>query len=193
VQLKIAALSLLCALAACRGVTAQQDPPGVARIAHGVSLVLPAPPGFPQPRRFDQMVTASFGKRELVFESFVDLGPEAVLVAITAPNGPRLATIDWTKAGIKGDRAASIPAELREENLLADMMLVYWPAQAIEAAMRPDGVVVDHADGSRTISSGGRAIVEVRRLAATEGVERRVLTNSDLHYTLALSTTSGED
>lgn len=186
-RLKILVPGLLYALAACSAAPVSHDPPGTATIARGTTLVLPMPPGFPEQRRFDHIVSATFGKREMLFESFADMAPDKVTVTLTAPDGPRLATIAWTRDGIKGDRATSIPGQLRDENLLADMMLVFWPARAIETAMRPAGSVVDHPDGSRTISVNGRTIVEVRHVATTDGADRRTLTNQDFHYTLTLS------
>jgi hypothetical protein len=186
VRLKTAGLAMLCALAGCSG-PASHDPPGTATIARGTVLVLPMPPAFPEPRQFDHIVSARFGRHEMLFESLADMGPDRVAVTITAPNGPRLATIDWSKGGIKGDRAATIPGRLRDENLLADMMLVFWPAKAIEAAMRPAGSVIDHPDGSRSISVNGRMIVEIKHVVAADGVDRRTLTNKDFHYTLTLS------
>lgn len=187
----IAAAALAAACLTSCAPPGARDPAGVAHIARNVALTLPRPPGFPGHHDLHQIVTARYGSREMAFESLSQLGPDRVHVTIVAPNGPRLASIDWSAAGIAGDRTGAVPASLRDENLLADMMLVFWPKAAIEKAIGPGAVVLDGADGGRTIQMGGRTIVAISRARNADGADSYTLSNVDFGYRLTMTTVDG--
>ena len=178
--MRLAGLILLATGLASCAAPVSHDPPGVAHIARDVVLTLPKPPGYPEKRELHQIVTAKYGPRTMTFESLAELSPERVHVTIITPNGPRLAAIDWTAAGITSERTPAIPASLRSENMLADLMLVFWPKAAIEQAI-PGASVVETADG-RTVSAGGKTIAEV------SGGTTRTLTNRAFGYTITMAT-----
>ncbi len=155
-------------------------------IGRDVFLVLPMPPGYPRETTVLQMVQGAHGSHRRTVQSLVSLSPDEVRVIMTLPGGPRIMTIDWSARGITTARTALAPSGLTGENVLADMVVSLWALKAVGRALA-DSASVTEADGVRTISSEGRAVITVRY--ADDGTEtgRMVLTNHDFGYELVIS------
>lgn len=129
-----AALILLIGLglAAC-GLAPPPPEPGQVGIAPGIALSLPSPAALGRSVDAVQIVTARHWGDTFVFEGRLSVGPERLLLVGTDSLGRRAMTVSWSEGKITVERAAWLPESLRPENILADIVLLYWP----EAAVRP--------------------------------------------------------
>lgn len=181
---------VLCGLAGCTTVTSidgglvSDAPLHVARISETTQIILPRPPGYPQKRSLAQTIRVQYAEKRATFEAVLALSPDVVEIVVTAPSGPRLASITWNRMGIKEDRTLLAPEGIPVENILADVFIVLWPRQALVAALPPDADVRDGADGTRTVSRGGTPIVEIKPDAHDR--TRRTLRNLAFHYELTI-------
>jgi hypothetical protein len=156
----------------------------VARIADHEELRLPSPPGYPETQSVTQVVRANYGRLSGVFEASMELSPERVDIVVTAPAGPRLATIAWTASGVDVDRTLLAPVGLPVENILSDVFVMWWPIEAVKRAAPSDCDVID-AEGGRTVSCAGAPIIEIR--PDPENPDRKTLRNLDLGYELSIT------
>lgn len=151
----MAALAVGCAAAPPRSV------PAHAQIAQDVQLELPLPPNFPRAQTLHQLGRARWGERTLAFDAVLTLSPDAAEIVIAAASGPRLATIAWDKSGVRRTLAARAPRDIPVENLLADVFLLLWPAEAVAAALPADISLAESPDGARILRRAGQVLVEI--------------------------------
>lgn len=132
-----------------------------AHIAEDVVLTLPTPPAFPETRTLRQVVRAHYGERQAAFESVLSLSPETATVVITMIGGPRVATLTWDRAGVHEERTVLAPGGVPVENILADIFLTVWPAEAVMEAL-PEGVeLISGENGARLVRRGEEVLVEI--------------------------------
>lgn len=186
----MALLVVACGFAGCTSLSSfdaglvGQTPLHVARISETTRITLPRPPGYPQKRNLLQTIRVRYADKRAAFEAALSLSPDVVEIVVTAPSGPRLATITWTSTGIKEDRTLLAPEGVPVENILADVFILLWPRPALVLALPPDAEVRDGADSSRTISRAGTLIVEVK--PDPHDKSRRTLRNSAFNYELTI-------
>lgn len=173
-------------LAAC---ASTPEPQLTARIAPDVTLALPAPPNYPETRALTQIIRARRDGETRAFEAALTLSPAEVVIVIAAVAGPRLATITWTGEGVSQDRAALAPDAVPVENVLADIFVGMWPAEAVRASL-PDGVELSEETGVRILSRGDEQLI----LVVTDPANPHVttLTNVALGYELTIRSRSDE-
>jgi hypothetical protein len=164
-----------------------KSPDLAADIAPKIALTLPTPPGYPEAVTLEQVVRARFGEDKGAFEAIVSLSPERVEMVLTAPAGPRLASIVWSKSGIEEDRTVLAPAAIKAVNVLADLFMTRWPSEAIQAAL-PKGLIVSDDGIDRTISGPEGPIIEIHR--DPENPSRTLLRNIALGYEITVTSRS---
>lgn len=175
-------VSLMTVLAGC----ASSPDEGALRafIAQDVALTLPTPPGYPDTQTVVQTGHARYGERQAAFEAILSLAPERVEIVLTMPAGPRLATIVWDGEGVRQDRSILAPDGVPVENILADLFIAVWPADAVSAALPEDARLnVDEA-GVRTVLRGAAVILTATRDPANP--LRTTVRNDALGYTVTL-------
>lgn len=160
------------------------------QIAQGVMLTLPEPPNYPETRTIVQTGRAQYGDTRGAFDAVLSLSPERVEIVLAMVGGPRLVTIDWDEAGVREERAVFAPDSIPVENILADIFMATWPADAVTAAL-PDGVGLTVGDdGARTIRRGDDVLIEIACDPANAA--RTVVRNASLGYEVTLITQSQE-
>jgi hypothetical protein len=154
--MKKLAVFVLLLLTACTATPA--PPPGMVTVAPGVSFILPAPASLGRELEAVQLVTARHGTDVFTFEGHLSVTHDRVLLAGTDGFGQRLMQITWDGKILTADKASFLPAALRPENVLADVMLIYWP----EAAIRPNltGATLETAHG-RSLVRDGETLVNI--------------------------------
>jgi hypothetical protein len=156
-----------------------------AQIAPGTIMHLPAPPGYPGTKSMMQTVRAHYGERQAAFEALLSLSPEKVDIVVTAPSGPRLASITWSKKGVHRKIMEIAPPGIPVGNIVADIFVSLWPREAVAAAL-PAGVEVrDEPSGRRTVMRGETLIIEV--VPDPADPTQRTLRNIPLGYDLRVS------
>lgn len=68
-------------------------------------------------------------------------------------------TITWTNMSITMETAPWMPAAIRPENILADMVLLYWPAEVLRRALDASGATVSDTADRRTIVHDGHEVI----------------------------------
>jgi hypothetical protein len=120
-------------LSACA--TPPAPPPDAVMVAPGALLTLPAPAALGREIEAVQMVSAHHGGEDFTFEGHLSVTRERVLLAGTDGFGQRLMEIRWDGKAVIAQKAAFLPDALRPENILADVMMIYWPDAAIQAGL----------------------------------------------------------
>jgi hypothetical protein len=127
-------------------------------IAPHVTLTMPRPGDLGRSFEVAQLVTAHYGDRTYVFEGHLSARPDRFLMIGLDTTGRRAMTITWTDAGITYDAAPWVPKELRPENILADMVLLYFPDPVISRALAESGGTVATTPAQRSIVADGKEV-----------------------------------
>lgn len=127
----LASISCLC-LIAC---AAPPQAPERVVVAPGMTLDLPPPGDLGRVVDAVQMVTARHGADSFVFEGRLSVGPDRLLLVGSDSLGRRAMTVSWGEGGIAMERASWLPESLRPENVLADIILLYWPEVVVRRAL----------------------------------------------------------
>lgn len=122
---------------------------------------MPRPGDLGQTAEVTQLVTARYGAQSYTFEGYIKATPEQFLMVGIDSLGRRSMTITWTDRAITYEVAPWLPPQLRPENVLADMVILYWPEAAVRQALASSGGVVSVTPGHRTITKNDEAVVQV--------------------------------
>jgi hypothetical protein len=144
--------------------TPPAPPPGQVTIAPGIVLSLPSPAALQREVEAQQLVTAHYGDSTFVFEARISVTPSRMLVVATDTLGRRAMTMTWTGAVLRSELAPWVPAELRPQNVLADIVLQHWPIGAVRAALGPPAMLQTPHRSERLVTLDGRAMIRLRRL-----------------------------
>jgi hypothetical protein len=156
---RLVPLVLALALAAC---ATRPEVPDRIPVAPDVALRLPAPAQLGESVEAAQMVTASHGADSFVFEGRLSVSPTGVTLVTTDGLGRRAMTVRWADGVLVTDKAAWLPADLPPAaNMLADIMLLYWPAEALRPLL--DGASLDEKAGVRQLRHNGETVVDITR------------------------------
>jgi hypothetical protein len=157
VHLRILGLVLLAA--ALGGCAARNDgmPADAVRIAPTVTLVMPRPGDLGRSLEAVQLVTAHYGDQTFVFESHLSATPERFLLVGLDTVGRKAMTITWTDAGIDYEAAPWVPKELRPANILADIVVLYWPEASVRHAL--SGGTLDAGPKRRSVIAGAQEVI----------------------------------
>jgi hypothetical protein len=120
-------------------------------VAPGITLALPAPGELGHGVDAVQLVTARRGGESFVFECRLSVDGQRLLLAGSDSMGRRAMTVRWSQDGITVERADWLPTSVRPENILADMVLLYWPEEVVRRGL---------SGAALTQTSQGRAIGE---------------------------------
>jgi hypothetical protein len=143
-----------------------------------LSLLACAAPGVPAPAPLLRLAPSSLGQtlalqqrltvqtqgRSQQLDVALEADAQSVHLAVL-DLGQVVARLEWDGQVLRESRAAGWPDAVRGERILSDLQLVYWPAEAIRAAL-PMGWTLAAQDGTRTLRSGERTAVQVRYPAA---------------------------
>jgi len=130
-------------------------------IAPDTRLVLPRPE-LGRSVEAVQQVTARRDGSVYVFEVRLQATPDRVQLAGIDPAGRRAMTIDWSGGHLAVERAAWLPDGVRPENVLADLVLAFWPEEVLRQALRDTGASLTADIAGRAVWRNGRELVTVR-------------------------------
>lgn len=148
---KIAALTLILMLCGCASTAPNLIPPETVKISPDVALTMPSPADLGRPVEATQLVTVHYGDQNFAFEAHISATPEHFLLVGLDLMGRKIMTINWTKEGISFDTAPWVPSQLRAENILADIVLLYWPDNIVRKSLGDSAKLIGNAQ-SRTIT-----------------------------------------
>nr|WP_242588410.1 DUF3261 domain-containing protein [Corallococcus macrosporus] len=166
----------------------------------------PAAPGEPLPEL--RLAPAAFGAsvslaQRLVFaheqdpggprslEALMEVDPASLQLAGLAM-GQRILTLRWDGTKLDEERDSRLPAQFDSALVLRDVQLVYWPADAVRAAL-PAGWTLEDGPGRRSLSKNGREWVTVRYDGVPRWEGRTQLTNLSEHYQLTIESRGADE
>jgi len=154
---------LLPAILLLSGCASATDLPASARtvaIAQGVTLTLPAPAALGRTVEAAQLVTAHYRDTTFVFEGHIVVTPDRFLLVGLDTMGRRALTVTWTAGGVVAEVAPWLPDTTRPGNMLADIVMMYWPEGAVRGALT--GATLVTAPGSRIVrKADGTEVVRI--------------------------------
>jgi hypothetical protein len=121
--------------------------------------MLPRPGDLGRNIEATQLVTAHYGDQTMVFEGHISITPARLLLVVVDSLGRRALSITWNDAGVTYDRAPWLPPTVRPENMLADIVLLYWPASVVGQALASSGGTLVEAPGARSILTAGKEVI----------------------------------
>jgi hypothetical protein len=148
---------LLTSLAGC---TASLPPAGTVAIAPDVALRLPNARELGRSIEAAQIVRANYRERDIVFEGQLSVTPGRLLLACIDPLG-RAMTVRWERGRLSAQVPAWFPASLRPENMLADIMLIYWPEASLRQGLAGSNATVQDGPHRRTVLNGQQPIIQI--------------------------------
>lgn len=154
-----------CALggAAPSGPPNAQVPNAQVMVAPGIIFALPPPATLGRSVEAQQLVTAHYRNDTFAFEASISVTPARLLLVGTDMMGRRAMTIEWTGNDLTVEAAPWVPAELRARNVIADIMLLHWPENAVRAGLTPAGTLREVDPGHRVIAVDGRDMIRIDR------------------------------
>jgi len=153
---------LLLLMAGCASAPPPVSPEEAARpmIAPKQMLTLPRPGDLGRTVQAVQLITFRRGSQAMVFEGHLSVTPERLLLVGIDSLGRRAMTLTWTDAGLTAEAAPWLPPAVRPGSMLADLILLYWPAAAIRASLPPGGTLLE-SSSRRQILLDGKPILTI--------------------------------
>lgn len=74
--------------------------------------------------------------------------------------GQRVLSLSYDGKELTSWRHVMLPAQVRAEDVLEDVQLTLWPIEAVRAHLGP-GWSIDESGQRRTLSLGGKAVIEI--------------------------------
>ena len=171
----MAALGLI--LAGC-GSTPVEDAANMPYFAPGRLLELPRPGDLGRSVEMSQMITVRHDGEVFAFEGHISVSPERFLLVGVDGIGRRAMSVTWEKSGrITAERADWLPPAVRPGPMLADIVLLYWPAGVLRQALLPAGAMVTDTPGRRRIAIDDVDVLIVDYMAGGDQA-----TGGRLHY-----------
>lgn len=164
--LRFIALALLLA-----GCAALRAPDEVALPGGGTWRLLP-PAALGQSLGALQRVDAAFGEHRATLLFYLEVEPLHLALLATTPEGLELfkLALGDTAPRLAVTRSPLAPKPLQPAQVLADLQLVYWPAQALRPALAGAGIeLVERAEGAgrvRELRRGSDILVAIHYDAA---------------------------
>lgn len=144
-------------LAGCT--TSPGQPAKVIRVAPDLDLVMPAPASLGRPVEAAQLVTARYGGQSFVFESRIKATSRDFRFVGVDSFGRRAMTITWNDTGIHSEIAPWLPPQIRPDNILADMVMLYWPEAVVRNGLAAAGGQLLSGPDQRSVSVAGREVI----------------------------------
>ncbi len=127
-------LAFIMLLAACASAPTE-TPTNIVPLAPNLTLTLPNPATLGRTVEATQMVTAHYGDQVFAFEAHINATQNHFLLVGLDLMGRKLMTIDWTPNDIHYETASWVPPTLHPENILGDIVLLYWPAMIVQQSL----------------------------------------------------------
>lgn len=179
-------LAVVCVLPSCSLIApARVAPPPEA--PGSAVLSLPSRPGYPGEVAVVQDLDAVHGDQAFDVQAVLQASAEHLVLVLTLPFGPRLATIDWSAGGVAIRRDLDLPVAARvpPEAVLSDIVLAFWPEALVRSSLR-EGVSLVVEPGRRLVIRDGVAVIEVHYDGADPWNGRTRLDNHLFGYRLTI-------
>lgn len=165
---------LLWFLAACSSSPATDDA-NRPMFAPGHLLSLPQPGDLGHTVDWSQHITVRHDGEVFAFDGRISVTPERFQLVGVDGLGRRAMSVTWEKSGrVTATRADWLPAQVRPGPMLADIVLLYWPADVLRRSLAKSGAALREVGNSRIISLDGDVILRIDYLTGRHAVAGRL-------------------
>lgn len=118
-----------------------------------------APAHFPDALSLQQRVTVERDRQTVSFDAVLDITPDAVTL-IAMGFGTRLFSLKYDGTRLDEQRSPMLPAEVQGADILSDLQLALWPAEAVRRAL-PEGWQLREAVRERILERAGEVVTTI--------------------------------
>jgi hypothetical protein len=161
--------------AACRGAPPSQR--------DRLSLAL-SPASFGRTLSLQQQVHVEYADRTVDLDAVLDIAPDS-LTLVGMAFGQRMLTLRYNGVTLDEKRHPMLPRDVRGADILTDVQVALWPADAVRAAL-PAGWTLTDSDTLRTLSKGALEMVTISYDAAPHWSALVTLRNLRYAYRLVI-------
>lgn len=126
----------------------------VPSIAPGTVLALPKPGDLGRRVEVVQFVTLRFGGEQLAFEARLSIKPDRLMLVGIDGMGRRAMTVVWDGLTLMVEPAPWLPPEVRPANILADVIVLFFPTAAVRKALETSGCDLALSAQKRVVRCG---------------------------------------
>jgi hypothetical protein len=124
-----------------------------------------APADLPGGMAAQQRLDFEHGGERRTVDALVEVDAQAVRVVIHA-QGQVALRLEWDGRRLTQTRADWLPPQLSAERVLTDLQLVYWPVDAVAAALPAPWTF----SRDRELARGGEVVARVERVSGTRSI-----------------------
>ncbi|MEO7997774.1 MAG: DUF3261 domain-containing protein [Gemmatimonadaceae bacterium] len=143
-----------------------------------------SPAAFPQSISLQQHVEVEQGGKSVDFEAVLDVTPEAVTLVGLAFN-QRVFTLKYDGVKLQESRSKMLPREVQAGDVLSDLQIALWPADAVRSAL-PAGWILKDSEGQRVLSQSDTARTTITYSATPRWSGTITLQNHQYDYRLLI-------
>ena len=154
-------LCLAVVIAGCTMDAGREAPDAEIDIGSGIRFQLPVPTGLDQPVSAIQSVTVAHGGSWWQFEARLRGTAEAFLLVGLDAFGRRAVTLRWTAGGVDVERASWFTDSIPTRNLLADIILIYWPERIVNSSLSRSEANFQQGASHRSVFKDGREVIRI--------------------------------
>jgi hypothetical protein len=165
----------LAILSACRGA----PPPQPDRLELQLS-----PASFGRALSLQQQVHVEYAKRSVDLDAVLEIAPDS-LTLVGMAFGQRMLTLRYDGVTLHEQRHPMLPGDVRGADILTDLQMALWPAEAVRTAL-PSGWTISDSDTLRTLAKNAREMVTITYSAVPRWKSTVTLRNLEYDYRLVI-------
>ena len=131
-----------------------------AHLDQDVRYDLPANPWQGERLNAFQQLTIEFKEKTLFLQAFIALEPGRAKITLLDMSGRRALDINWQLNNIQIYRADWLPGTARAEDVLARLVLAYWPVEIARAGL-PAGTRLRVRGGQRVVENTSGQVLSI--------------------------------
>ncbi|WP_374307505.1 DUF3261 domain-containing protein [Dongia sp.] len=160
-KMRICIAGLLWLLAACGNVPTG-DEANRPMFAPGHLLNLPHPGDLGRAVEWSQHIIVRHDGEVFAFDGRISVTPDRFRLVGVDGLGRRAMGVTWERSGrVTATRADWLPAQVRPGAMLADIILLYWPADVLRRSLAGSGATLREVGNTRTIALDGVDILRI--------------------------------
>jgi uncharacterized protein DUF3261 len=129
-------------------------------IGPGREIVLPKPREMGRGLEVAQLVTLQFAGQSLSFDARLSITPDRLVLVGIDGMGRRAMTVVWNGDTMTVESAPWLPAAARPSNMLADVVVLFFPIAAVRQALAAAGCELAISKRTRVVRCGEAEVIQ---------------------------------
>lgn len=154
-------------------------------LKRGVQVKLPVPT-LDKPVSQQQLLTATVNGKQQSLLVLLNADGKSLQLAGLSPLGIRLFKVVYDQTGIHTEQAMKIEGLPPANQVLADIMLSYWPAQSWQPLLPPGWKLDDQSLRRTLLDNEGNTITRIDYLPQGSGRQPVSITQMAFHYQITI-------